>query len=150
MRRSTDLMQLLTHAERLLAQRLTVILQAEGHTLDAWRVITALADGRGHFMTELADRAFLPPASLTRLVDHLVDENLLYRRVDDVDRRRIRAYLTPRGQRFYQRIGREVQGSLAALPVPADDQARLERLLTTLIDGLATDRDHSPLPTAAL
>jgi DNA-binding MarR family transcriptional regulator len=140
MRRSADLMQLLTRAERLLARRLATILEAEGHTLDGWRVISLLADGNGHFMTELADRAFLPPASLTRLVDHLIDDNLLYRRVDDVDRRRIRAYLTPRGLRLYQRVGREVQDSLAGLPVEGDDQARLERLLTTLIEGLATDR----------
>jgi DNA-binding MarR family transcriptional regulator len=139
MRRSTDLMQLLTHAERLLARRLTAVLEAEGHTLDDWRVITLLADGKGHIMTELADRAFLPPASLTRLVDHLVDDNLLYRRVDDADRRRIRAYLTPRGLRLYQRIGRELQGSLAGLPVGGDDQAQLERLLSALITGLSTE-----------
>ncbi|GIF00802.1 MarR family winged helix-turn-helix transcriptional regulator [Paractinoplanes rishiriensis] len=136
MRRSADLMQLLTRAERLLARRLAAILETEGHSLDTWRVLTLLADGRGHFMTELADQAFLPPASLTRLVDHLVEDNLLYRRVDDVDRRRIRAYLTPRGLRLYQRVGREVQDSLAGLPVDEDDTARLEGLLTALIDGL--------------
>jgi DNA-binding MarR family transcriptional regulator len=135
MRRSADLMQLLTHAERLLARRLTAVLEAEGHTLDTWRVIGVLSDGEGHFMTELADRVFLPPASLTRLLDHLVEENLLYRRVDDADRRRIRAYLTPRGRRFHQRIGREIQDSMAGLEV-GSDQARLERLLLTLIDAL--------------
>src|SRR4051812_48064257 len=104
MRGSADLMQLLTRAERLLARRLTAILDAEGHTLESWRVIPLLADGAGHFMTELADQAFLPPASLTRLVDQLVEENLLYRRVDDADRRRIRAYLTARGHRLHQRV----------------------------------------------
>jgi hypothetical protein len=56
-------MRLLTRAERLLARRLTTILAAEGRTLDAWRVITLLADGKGHFMTELSERAFLPPGS---------------------------------------------------------------------------------------
>lgn len=139
MRRSTDLMELLTRAERLLARRLAVVLDTEGRTLDDWRVISLLADGQGHIMTELADRAFLPPASLTRLVDHLVDDNLLYRRVDDVDRRRIRAHLTPRGLRLYQRIGRELQGSVAGVPVGTDDQVQLERLLAALIAGLSAD-----------
>jgi DNA-binding MarR family transcriptional regulator len=100
-------------------------------------VITLLADGAGHFMTDLSERAFLPPASLTRLVDHLVEENLLYRRVDDVDRRRIRAYLTERGHRLYERVSSDVQASLAGLPVGGDDQARLERALSALIDGLS-------------
>jgi DNA-binding MarR family transcriptional regulator len=137
MRRSADLMQLLTRAERLLARRLTAILTAEGYSLDAWRVITLLADGAGHFMTDLAEQAFLPPGSLTRLVDHLVEENLLYRRIDDVDRRRIRAYLTPRGHRLHERISDEVSGGLAGLPIGATDQAELERLLAGLVDGLS-------------
>jgi DNA-binding MarR family transcriptional regulator len=136
MRRSTDLMQLLTRAERLLSRRLAAILDAEGHGLDAWRVITLLADGEGHFMTELADRAFLPPGSLTRLVDHLVEENLLYRRVDDADRRRIRAFLTARGHRLHQRVDQRLRESLAGLPVDDGEQESLERLLVVLIDGL--------------
>jgi DNA-binding MarR family transcriptional regulator len=136
MRPSTDLMHLLTRAERLLSRRLAAILDAEGHSLDAWRVITLLGDGEGHFMTEVAERAFLPPGSLTRLVDHLVDENLLYRRVDDVDRRRIRAHLTARGHRLHQRVTERMRESLAGLPVDGGDQAQLEKLLAVLIDGL--------------
>ncbi|MEU4240928.1 MarR family transcriptional regulator [Actinoplanes sp. NPDC026619] len=129
MRRSADLMELLTRAERLMSRRLAAVLAEAGQSLDAWRVITLLADGRGHFMTELADGAFLPPGSLTRLVDQLVDTNLLYRRVDDVDRRRIRAYLTPRGHRLHQRISESVRGVL-----PVDEE--LEQRLAGLIEGL--------------
>lgn len=130
MRRSADLMQLLTRAERLMSRRLAAILAEEGQSADAWRVISLLADGRGHFMTELAEAAFLPPGSLTRLVDHLVDTNLLYRRVDAADRRRIRAYLTPRGQRLHQRVAAAVRASL-----PADGE--LESRLVGLIDELS-------------
>jgi DNA-binding MarR family transcriptional regulator len=129
--RPMDLMQLLTRAERLLARRLTAILDAEGHSLDTWRVLTLLADGGGHFMTDLAERAFLPPGSLTRLVDHLVDQGLLYRRVDDVDRRRIRAYLTARGLRLHAKIDTEVRASVAEL-----HDGRLEVLLGALIASL--------------
>jgi DNA-binding MarR family transcriptional regulator len=136
MRPATDLMQLLTRAERLLSRRLAAVLDAEGHSPESWRVISLLGDGEGHFMTEVAERAFLPPGSLTRLVDHLVDENLMYRRVDDVDRRRIRAHLTPRGHRLHQRVTQRLRESLTALPVDGDDRARLEKLLAVLIDGL--------------
>jgi MarR family transcriptional regulator, organic hydroperoxide resistance regulator len=132
MRRSTDLMRLLTRAERLLARRIEAIMAAEGHGLDAWRVISLLADGHGHFMTELSDAAFLPPASLTRLLDHLVDENLVYRRVDDVDRRRIRAHLTARGHRLHERVGLALERELASLAIaPA-----FEDQLAALADDL--------------
>jgi DNA-binding MarR family transcriptional regulator len=129
MRRSADLMRLLTQAERLMSRRLAAILADEGQTLDAWRVISLLADGRGHFMTELAESAFLPPGSLTRLVDHLVDTNLIYRRVDDADRRRIRAHLTPRGHRLHQRIADAVRD---ALPADEELEERLGRLIGDL------------------
>lgn len=127
MRGPTELLYLLTRAERLLARRLSAILDAEGCTLDAWRVLTLLADG-SRFMTELSERAFLPPGSLTRLIDHLVEENLVYRRGDDLDRRRIKVHLTARGRRFFQRIDAEIRADLADVPL-GDDLAVLAEAL---------------------
>jgi DNA-binding MarR family transcriptional regulator len=143
-RQAADLLQLLTRAERLLARRLAPILGAEGQSLDAWRVLSLLADGAGHPMTEIAERACLPPGTLTKLVDHLVDTNVVYRRVDDVDRRRIRAYLTPRGRSLYQRIDRALQASLASLPVAEADLELLRDLLVRLADGVALGSPRLP------
>jgi DNA-binding MarR family transcriptional regulator len=116
MRGSTDLMNLLTRAERLLARRLAGILAAERCSPDAWRVVTVLADGKGHFMTEISDLSFLPPGSLTRLIDHLVEENVVYRRGDDLDRRRIRVHLAARGRRLHDRIEQQIREATADLP----------------------------------
>jgi DNA-binding MarR family transcriptional regulator len=127
-----DWIHLLTRAERVVGRQVAAILDAEGYSLDAWRVITLLADGAGHHMTELAEHAFLPPATLTKLMDHLVEDNLVYRRGDEIDRRRIRAHLTPRGRRFHQRVSQQVDASMAALPEPE----LLEGLLTRLIDTM--------------
>ncbi|MFI5896475.1 MarR family winged helix-turn-helix transcriptional regulator [Actinoplanes sp. NPDC051513] len=132
MRRSADLMQLLTRAERLMAQRVSVVLSGHGIGLDAWRVITLLAGGSGVSMSSLSADAFLPPPSLTRLIDQLVDDNLVYRRVDDVDRRRILAYLTPRGRRLHAGISAD----LSDLP---EDPLLSERL-ASLIEGLSVTR----------
>jgi DNA-binding MarR family transcriptional regulator len=129
-------MHLLTRAERLLARRLTLTLAEEGHTLDGWRVLSLLSDGTGHHMTEIAEHAFLPPATLTKLVDHLVDDNLVYRRVDDLDRRRIRAYLTPRGRRLHQQVSQRVAASVAELPIAEGDQELLSALLARVADCL--------------
>jgi DNA-binding MarR family transcriptional regulator len=133
-----DLMQLLTRAERLMARRLSAILDGQGCSLDGWRVITLLSDGTGRYMTDIAEQAFLPPATLTKLVDHLVDDNLVYRRVDDVDRRRIRAYLTPRGHTLHQRISADIRASMAALTTTEGDRLLLEELLSRLATALTS------------
>ena len=129
-------MYLLTRAERLLARRLADILDAHGCTPDAWRVIEVLADGKGHFMTEISERAFLPPGSLTRLVDQLVEDNLVYRRGDDVDRRRIRVHLAARGRRLHERVAQRLGERMEILSI----DERLPPLLDDLIFALQRDR----------
>ncbi|MEU0898185.1 MarR family winged helix-turn-helix transcriptional regulator [Streptomyces massasporeus] len=135
-RRPDDLVQLLTRAERLAARRLRRVLEAEGCSLDAWRVLASLSDGEGHHMTGLAEAAFLPPPTLTKLVDQLVDQNLVHRRVDPFDRRRILAHLTPRGQEYRQRVDRAVRAARPSLGEGDDDLLRslLDRLAATLED----------------
>lgn len=132
-----DLLQLLTQAERLLQRRLSVILRAEDCSAEAWRVLTLLAAEGGRPMTEVAEGAFLPPGTLTKVVDHLVEQGLVYRRVDPLDRRRIRAYLSPRGRRLHDRIDGQVQESVGALALPESDREQLTALLGALTDALS-------------
>ncbi|MEU9733800.1 MarR family transcriptional regulator [Streptomyces sp. NPDC048002] len=136
-RQPRDLVQLLTRAERLVARRLQRVLDEEGCSLDAWRVLALLSDGQGHHMTAVAEAAFLPPPTLTKLVDHLVDLNLVHRRVDPLDRRRILAHLTPRGADYWRRVDRAVRADWPALS-DGDDE-----LLRALLDRLATGLDES-------
>ncbi|MFD5231532.1 MarR family winged helix-turn-helix transcriptional regulator [Streptomyces qaidamensis] len=135
-RRPDDLAQLLTRAERLAARRLQGALEAEGCSLDAWRVLASLSDGEGHHMTGLAEAAFLPPPTLTKLVDQLVDKNLVHRTVDPFDRRRILAHLTPCGQEYWQRLDRAVRAGRPSLGEGDDNLLRslLDRLAATLED----------------
>lgn len=125
-------MYLLTRAERLLSRRLAAVLDAERCSPDAWRVIVVLADGDGHFMTELAELSFLPPGSLTRLIGHLAEENLVHRRGDDTDRRRIRVHLSARGRRLHDRVAGEIRNSIAGLPIGDELLGRLGDLITAL------------------
>jgi MarR family transcriptional regulator, organic hydroperoxide resistance regulator len=134
---AAELLALLTQAERLMSRRVAAVLAAEGHSIEGWRVISLLADGAGHPMTELAEQSFLPPASLTKLVDHLVESALVYRRVDPTDRRRIRAYLTPRGHQLHDRVQLAIQTSIDELPLPAALPDQLPELLTGLSRALA-------------
>ncbi|NGO06540.1 MarR family transcriptional regulator [Streptomyces sp. HC44] len=140
-RRSQDLTHLLTRAERLAARRLQEVLEEHGCSLDAWRVLSLLSDGEGHPMTAVAEAAFLPPPTLTKLVDQLVDQNLVYRRVDPLDRRRILAHLTPRGETYWRRVDRAVHDRWPALS-DGDDEllgALLRRLVATLDAAAETE-----------
>ncbi|MCU7729845.1 MarR family transcriptional regulator [Actinoplanes sp. KI2] len=128
-----DLMQLLTRAERLVAQRVTAVLAEWSVSIDAWRVITRLAE-EPETMGSLSAALFMPAASLTRLIDQLVDDNLVYRRVDAVDRRRIRAHLTPRGRRLYARI----TADLSDMPDDSLLAERLSALITSLSGASVT------------
>ncbi|MEV2195293.1 MarR family transcriptional regulator [Streptomyces phaeochromogenes] len=133
-------MHLLTRAERLAARRLQAALDEHGCSLDAWRVLSLLSDGEGHPMAAVAEAAFLPPPTLTKLVDQLVDQNLVYRRVDPLDRRRILAHLTPRGEDYWRRVDREVRTQWPVLSDGDDELLRglLHRLADTL-DGAAAE-----------
>ncbi|MDL5204597.1 MarR family transcriptional regulator [Streptomyces sp. ALI-76-A] len=145
-RRLEELLRLLTRAERLSARRVQSVLEEFDCSVEAWRVLDLLSDGQGHHMTALADHAFLPAPSLTKLIDQLVDQNLVYRRVDPADRRRVLAHLTPRGVRRRQQLAREVRAGWAQsgpLLAEADGEqlhALLDRLAAALEDPVTTAR----------
>ncbi|WP_255473715.1 MarR family winged helix-turn-helix transcriptional regulator [Micromonospora sp. ALFpr18c] len=94
-------------------------------------------------MSEVSAEASLPPGTLTKLVDQLVDRNLVFRRIDPLDRRRIRAYLTARGRREHARLDERVRASLAELGVPqaADLVVQLDNLIARL--DPARQRGHA-------
>ncbi|MEV0642069.1 MarR family transcriptional regulator [Streptomyces sp. NPDC050619] len=145
-RRPEEVLHLLTLAERLAVRRVQSVLDEFDCSIEAWRVLDLLSDGQGHNMTALADHAFLPAPSLTKLIDQLVDQNLVFRRVDPADRRRILAHLTPRGMARWQLLIREVRADWAELePLLTDDDGErldtlLDRLAASLVGEVTTGR----------
>ena len=134
MRTLTDVPRLLTLVERRVTERLAAALAAVGTTVEEYRVLALLADGRGHAMSELGEQALLPPPSVTKVVDRLVAANLVYRRPDEIDRRRVLAYLSERGATAARRAtaaAAEVDRDLTAL-LGDDDTVRLTALLGLL------------------
>ncbi|MFG2797851.1 MarR family winged helix-turn-helix transcriptional regulator [Streptomyces pseudovenezuelae] len=134
-RQPQELLYLLTRAERLAVRRVQSVLDEFDCSVEAWRVLDLLSDGQGHNMTALADHAFLPAPSLTKLVDQLVDQNWVYRRVDPADRRRVLAHLTPRGMQRWQLLVREVRSEWGSLErsLPGEE---LDGLLARLAEAL--------------
>ena len=90
-------MLLIGDAERRLTRRLSTLLSEHDCTVERWRALSLLAHGESHRMSELAEFTQLPPASLTRLIDGMVADNLVHRKPDPRDRRGILVHLTERG-----------------------------------------------------
>ncbi|MFI9401044.1 MarR family winged helix-turn-helix transcriptional regulator [Nocardia sp. NPDC052316] len=99
-----------------------------------WHVLAAVVDGVGQPMSHLAEATLLTGANLTRLIDGMIADNLVHRKVDDTDRRRVLVFPTRRGLLAYQTMNRAVGAS--GLDVLATGQARLAKSLAAMVDQL--------------
>lgn len=87
---------------RMLRSRVEALLAVQGCSLDEWRVLDHLAAQGPAVMSKIGKEAGLAPSVLSKLVDRMVTNNLLYRRIDPADRRRINVHLTSRGKAVHQ------------------------------------------------
>ncbi|WP_230396538.1 MarR family winged helix-turn-helix transcriptional regulator [Streptomyces blattellae] len=128
-----DFPQLLSSAERLMTRRLAAALEPEACSVEEWRVLSLLSDGRGHTMSDVAEYALMPAPSLTKLVDRLVSGALVYRRKDPGDGRRVLLYLSARGRTRHrvvaglaQQVQRETLEEMTGISELVDGLTRLE------------------------
>jgi len=124
--------QRLSQAESQVTRHLKALLTDADCTVDEWRVLVLLADGLGHPMREVSDFSMLPAANTTRLIDRMTSANLVHRRVDPDDRRRVLVFMTPRGRKRYDVLAPIVENGYAGLPPDGPDD--LERALDLLHD----------------
>ncbi len=95
---------LITSVERRLTAALAADLEREGVSVEQWRALECLDLREGTTMSDIAGRVLVPAPTLTKLVDRLVASNLVHRRGDPQDRRRVLVLLTPRGGALRQRL----------------------------------------------
>ena len=131
-----DFSHLLTRLERRVAERLRAVLVPEGCGIEEWRVLDLLACSGGCTMSEVAEHAFLQAPTLTKLVDRLVANNIVYRRVDLEDRRRVRIFLTARGKSLHRRLSGIVERSQSEVLAATGDAELLQQLLLRLGNAL--------------
>lgn len=85
---------------------------------------TTVCTHDGQSMSVIASFSLLSAPTLTKLIDRMVAANLVYRRGDEKDRRRVLVHLAPRGRALF----RGLQG-------PAqDEQARRDAAVTGVVD----------------
>jgi DNA-binding MarR family transcriptional regulator len=85
-------------------------------------------------MTEIAEFALLQAPTLTKVVDRMVSANLVLRRPDEVDRRRVLVFASDRGRQAVERWTAQVRGELNRLTsvVGHEELALLKALLITV------------------
>jgi DNA-binding MarR family transcriptional regulator len=127
--RMQEIAQLLSQAERHVTRELAGVLA--GSSVEQWRTLVLLADGAGHPMSEIAEFAMLPAPSLTRLIDRMVSDNLVYRKVDPSDRRRVLVHSSVRGERLRQKLSDRIDRVQEAVLGHVDDD-QLEQLAAVL------------------
>lgn len=135
-----EVARLVTQAERALTRHLARALELEGSTVDEWRALTLLVDGRSRPMSELAEFAMVPAPSLTRLVDRMVSDNLVYRKVDPRDRRRVLVRAAPRGEALHRRLLERLAEDDPLAPLDDVQRTQLAAILTALIGVLRERR----------
>ncbi|HTF55514.1 MAG TPA: MarR family transcriptional regulator [Pseudonocardia sp.] len=134
----TSLAGLLAQTQHRVGRRIECALRAADMSVEQWRVLTLLADGAGHPMSEIATFAMVPAPTLTKIVDRLIDRGLVYRRVDTEDRRRVLVFLSSRGTELYHLVGTDVAVAERELAdaLGVEDANQLAELLIRLLEHL--------------
>lgn len=125
----------LAAAHRKINTSLNKRLRKFGLQIEAWRILEALEEGERLTMGELAEIVLMNPSALTKLVDRLVANGLVHRRVADEDQRQVNVLPTDLGRKRMQQIREEINDQDSAL-VDLLGEAEADHLLQ-LLRGLS-------------
>jgi len=134
------LVYLLAQANREVSRQLDERLRQEGVPVEQWRILTILSSGKGLSMGELAEAVLLNHPTLTKMIDRMVSEALVYRAQDPKDRRKVLMYLSDRGKALAKRLKPLAQSHEARIIQNYGDKStnELKRLLGSLIERSAS------------
>lgn len=134
---SDHLAYLLAQANREINRQLELRLSKEGVPVEQWRILKVLFDGEGHSMGELAEAVLLNHPTLTKMVDRMVSDSLVYRRQDIDDRRKVLMFISDRGKALCKRLNSLAASQEAHILENYGDKPTndLKRLLESLIDS---------------
>ena len=75
-----------------------------GITADQWMILNMLYEQDGISQFEIGKIASKDAPTVTRIIDLLVDKDLLHRSPDPADRRRFKIHLTTKGKNKYRKL----------------------------------------------
>lgn len=128
---------LLAQANREINRQLEARLRKEGVPVEHWRILTILSDGNGHSMGELAEAVLLNHPTLTKMIDRMVSDSLVYRVQDPADRRKVLMFMSDRGKALAKRLNSLARSQEDHIARSYGDKPtnELKRLLESLIES---------------
>ncbi len=94
----------LLRAREAVMLKFTPALKAHGLSPQQWRVIRALHETKELDISELAERCYLLPPSLSRILQNLEKRGLVSRQTSHADSRRSMISLTAKGKGLFRKI----------------------------------------------
>jgi homoprotocatechuate degradation regulator HpaR len=94
----------LMRAREAVMMHIRPVLRAHGVTEQQWRVLCTVRDLKETEITALAERVFLLPPSLSRIVRDLEARGLILRRPSAQDQRRALVSIAPEGEALIHRV----------------------------------------------
>lgn len=119
---------LLNDTARLFRRAFNARTRDSGITALQWRLITYLKRHEGVRQGPLAELIEVEPITLSRMVDRLVEAELVERRADPADRRAWQLYLTPRASELLNGM-RPIADALTAEAIEGLSAAEVDQLL---------------------
>ncbi|MDR3494164.1 MAG: MarR family transcriptional regulator [Ancalomicrobiaceae bacterium] len=118
---------------RQLEEELQERLRPAGVPIEQLRILEVLHAQDGRSMGDLAARALIEPTTLTKIIDRMVSDGLVYRSPDSADRRRVLIRIGPSGKTLFKRLDRitTAQEERLQKQIP---QAKLEELRKLLAE----------------
>src|SRR5262245_12260537 len=95
---------LIASLSRQLEEQVKERIRPEGIPVEQFRVLALLSESDGLSMRSLASQALVDPTTLTKMIDKMTTEALVYRAPDPEDRRKVMIYLAPGGKALYKRL----------------------------------------------
>ncbi len=127
---NNSLLAVLSKTQRLLSADFTKHLKPLGITIDTWLTCEILEAEPGLSMTKIAEGLCLNLPTVTKLVDRMVSDNLVYRKPHHKDRRRVQIFMTDRGMTILSEARNIIQKNEAEVIAASD--ATIAALLSLL------------------
>lgn len=115
-----------------MSRRVEEVTAERGLTADLWYVLDEVTRSDGVAMSDLARRLGIPAPTLTKLVDRLVTDALVFRLADQTDRRRVLVHASRRGDDIHRLLRPDVKTAESTFrqELTPEDKSVLQSLLT--------------------
>lgn len=141
---SESVLTILVHTTKVFSALVAECVITQGFTLDEWMVLDAIERHHGSSMSRISAASGCSGASLTRTVDKLVTNALVYREASQTDRRKVEVFISNRGRDVH----RDIQEHLYSLERSVEELIKNSGIDRSSLVGLVKDLQHVHLNLA--